>query len=173
MDRAARAGARTMLIVVDLDLFKTANDSRGHQFGDAVLRFFASRLRESVRDDDVVARVGGDEFLVAMVAPEDPKPLVERIYSFITCAYEGFPISASMGIALSEGEPASMEPSFETRTAAYDELFGRADVALYEMKKAGRGGYAFASKASSAIRSHEERTALSAIDGPRTAAEGK
>ena len=60
---------RHVLALCDLDFFKQANDTYGHQFGDRVLKHFAERLQESVRGEDVVARVGGDEFLLCMECP--------------------------------------------------------------------------------------------------------
>ncbi|MFR5828860.1 MAG: diguanylate cyclase, partial [Adlercreutzia equolifaciens] len=71
---------RHVLALCDLDFFKQANDTYGHQFGDRVLKHFAERLQESVRGEDVVARVGGDEFLLCMECPVDPRPLIDRIH---------------------------------------------------------------------------------------------
>ena len=94
---------RHVLIVCDLDFFKQANDAHGHQFGDRVLQHFADRLRDSVRSDDVVARVGGDEFLLCMGCSVDPRPLVERIHRSLEGEFEGFPLSVSMGVATTDG----------------------------------------------------------------------
>lgn len=123
---------RLVLMVCDLDFFKNANDTYGHQFGDKVLQHFASRLQDSVRADDVVARVGGDEFLVCMNCAVDPRPLVERIHQSLVGEFEGFPLSVSMGVATTD-----------EGVRDYDELFRRADVALYHKKRDGRGGYVF------------------------------
>ncbi len=121
-----------VLMVLDMDNFKNANDEYGHLFGDEVLKHLSKKLRNSVRDDDVVARVGGDEFLICMELDSDPKPLVDRIYSSITGNFQDFPISVSMGVECVNGS--DME---------YDELFKRADQALYTMKRNGRGGYVY------------------------------
>ncbi len=121
-----------VLMVLDMDHFKNANDEYGHLFGDEVLKHLAKTLRASVRDDDIVARVGGDEFLICMELDVDPKPLVDRIYSSISGHYGDFPISVSMGVECING--GDME---------YDEFFKRADRALYSMKHNGRGGYVY------------------------------
>lgn len=97
-----------------------------------MLRHFARRLRASVRDGDVVARVGGDEFLVCMECPIQVGPLVERVHRSITGEYEGFPISVSMGVVRARGSACD-----------YNGMFRAADAALYEKKNAGRGGYLF------------------------------
>ncbi|MCI8468739.1 MAG: diguanylate cyclase [Eggerthellaceae bacterium] len=139
-----------VFMVIDLDLFKQANDTRGHQFGDEVLRHLARRLLASVRDRDVVARVGGDEFFICMECQVDPEPLVERVYRSIIGEYEGFPLSVSIGVACTQGDEHS-----------YDEMFRKADAALYDMKRGGRGGYLL----SDLSAQDEGKTALSAIDG--------
>lgn len=80
LDRALRRDAPVSIFFVDLDGFKTINDTFGHQIGDATLAEVARRLQHSVRDGDVVARHGGDEFVVMVVSPNhDPKELRQRI----------------------------------------------------------------------------------------------
>lgn len=121
-----------VLIVADMDLFKQVNDTYGHLFGDEVLQELARRMRHSVRDDDIVSRVGGDEFVICLeLEPTvDIQRVVERIYSAVVGAYKQIDISMSMGIAVATGPE-----------VPYDELFKRADEALYQVKRAGRGGF--------------------------------
>ncbi len=147
---------RHVLALCDLDFFKQANDTYGHQFGDRVLKHFAERLQESVRGEDVVARVGGDEFLLCMECPVDPRPLIDRIHQSLEGDFEGFPLSVSMGVAVTDGVARD-----------YDELFRRADVALYHKKRGGRSGYVFYDDLDEEERDsllEEAHTALSGID---------
>ena len=93
------------LMLLDLDHFKTANDERGHTFGDDVLVFFAKRIIRSIRENDVAARAGGDEFLV-FAEYGDVQGMVKRLFNELSNEYDGFMVSASMGVALypSDGE---------------------------------------------------------------------
>ena len=144
-----------MLMVIDMDYFKNANDAYGHMFGDEVLKFLSQKLRDSVRDTDIVARVGGDEFVICMECDIDPEPLVKRVYNFITGdKYEDFPISISMGVVSVPGEFAN-----------YDDMFKAADAALYDMKRAGRGGYVFAD--ANVVPSEGFETSVSAIESDK------
>ena len=121
------------LLIIDLDHFKEANDTYGHLFGDEVLQEFARRLVKSTRTGDIVARIGGDEFMLcSMVKGEETRPLTRRIYESIIGPYKEFNIGTSIGVATTE------EVGND-----YDELILHADEALYVAKKAGRGQYAF------------------------------
>lgn len=128
--RAQRYGRPIGVVVADVDHFKQVNDRHGHATGDAVLREFAQLLRRNVRADDIVARWGGEEFVV--VAPESDEPgaaaLAEKLRAAV--AGHGFglpaPLSASFGAAtLAEGED-------------LDGAVARADAALYGAKAGGR-----------------------------------
>lgn len=124
-----------VMMVLDMDHFKQANDNNGHLFGDEVLKHLAGKLKDSVRTEDIVSRVGGDEFLVCMMVDDVSKPLVSRIYNSLLGEHDGFPISISMGVEVAAGNEFT-----------YDELFKRADEALYTMKKNGRGGFMYRSE---------------------------
>jgi diguanylate cyclase (GGDEF)-like protein len=118
------------VLYLDLDNFKTLNDSRGHQTGDAVLRLVADAMRDAVRDSDVVGRMGGDEFAVLM--PETDGTLASaaarRLAEGIGTAFQGSPaISASIGVV-----------AFADTAAGTDEILRRADQAMYEAKRAGK-----------------------------------
>ena len=126
-------GSRFAMAIIDLDYFKSANDTYGHIFGDNVLRFLAAKLCESIRGGDIAARVGGDEFLLFLEYRGDARPIISRIFNALSaCSFEKFPISISMGVA---------------RTAVvgtdYETLFNAADQALYAVKRSGRGRYRF------------------------------
>ena len=123
---------RFAMFVLDLDFFKSANDEHGHIFGDNVLKYLAARIKESVRDEDVAARMGGDEFMIFISYTTDLDMVVNRIYRSLLGYYENFKISVSMGVSMSNGE-----------NLDYETLFHRADEALYSVKVAGRGTYHF------------------------------
>ncbi len=138
--RHQRSGA---LLFVDLDNFKTINDTLGHDLGDELLKEVAERLTTNVRAGDTVARIGGDEFVVLL---DDLSPLAEeaarqaenvgeKILDKLNQEYRFDQqlqrSSASVGIAL-------FEPGIEV-----DELFKRADLAMYQAKNAGRNTLCF------------------------------
>ena len=120
------------LAIFDLDDFKAANDTFGHQFGDEVLVQTAKRLRRSIRSNDIAARVGGDEYLLFLEYTSELEPTIRRIFSALCGKYGDFTVSVSLGVALTE-----------TLGADYDVLFQAADKALYTVKRSGRGGYCF------------------------------
>jgi len=105
LHRTLRTDDRVATIYIDLDGFKAVNDNHGHTAGDRVLREVARRLQATVRDGDLVARVGGDEFLVLLeLRPTDDENLVERIKTTIARPIgigdeNAVTISASVGIA--------------------------------------------------------------------------
>jgi diguanylate cyclase (GGDEF)-like protein len=124
------AGKEFSLIMLDIDYFKNVNDTYGHEMGDVVLQELSNRVVAMVRDDDVVGRWGGEEFLIIAnnLNTEDAVSLAERIRQGV--AAKPFPtigtITISIGVscALEEDTPVS--------------LFTRVDRALYEAKSAGR-----------------------------------
>jgi diguanylate cyclase (GGDEF)-like protein/PAS domain S-box-containing protein len=133
----AKPGSTIAVLFLDIDHFKTINDTLGHEAGDQLLKVFAQRMRASVRQTDLVARLAGDEFTVILEALHDERDasviarkLVEALREPIALAGKLFEITASVGVAL-------CSPS-ETDEAA---LLRRADVALYEAKRRGRNGY--------------------------------
>ena len=138
--RDAGAGGRGFgLIVLDLDRFKAINDLHGHATGDAVLRELAVRLRRVVRPDDVVARVGGDEFAI-LVAEVEGGALPCLAQRLVLAARQ--PVSTPAGdlsIGISIGVARSVAGD-----GAISDLAARADRALYDVKLAGRGAWKIA-----------------------------
>ena len=148
--RARRAGDGVVVMMIDVDDFKLVNDSLGHDSGDALILELANRLREATRDTDLVARQGGDEFLLLLA------DLERRTASGIANATEGATlvaesvatriqqalrvpfqladtevyVSASIGIAL-----------FPQHAATAAQLLRDADTAMYRSKRTGPGGY--------------------------------
>ncbi|MDZ7842902.1 MAG: diguanylate cyclase [Gammaproteobacteria bacterium] len=130
MRRAKRYGGAFSLIMFDLDHFKAVNDGYGHDVGDEVLRRVASLAGEELRDGDLLARWGGEEFMILLpeTDPESARLVAERIRARIARTdLEGAPrVTVSLGIAGSiAGEP-------------HEELIRRVDRALYQAKEAGR-----------------------------------
>ncbi len=127
-----RPAATCALVIFDLDHFKAANDTYGHSFGDQVLVHLAEKLRQCIRGGDIAARAGGDEFLIFLEYKDDVETAISRIFQSLCGRFEQFPISISMGVALTDTVP-----------GGYDELFHAADAALYTVKRGGRGQYRF------------------------------
>jgi diguanylate cyclase (GGDEF)-like protein len=137
--RAQSCEEQFAILCVDLDRFKAANDTLGHQSGDVLLRLVGERLRQCVREVDTVARIGGDEFVVLQTNVShtgDVTPLAERILLTVSAPYDvcGNPvvISASIGIAVAPADGATT-----------DKLFTNADLALYRAKANGRNDLCF------------------------------
>lgn len=134
-DEVAR-GAAISLMVLDIDHFKSINDQHGHDVGDEVLRECADRLRQAVRGIDIVARFGGEEFVIAM--PDTEPFAAQRVAERIRGAIEQVPFSVSGGkrsirVTASIGVATATNPS-----TGGDALFKQADAALYEAKRSGR-----------------------------------
>ena len=130
LERNRRYPRPLALIYLDLDDFKVINDSHGHQTGDAVLRLVAEAMRSSVRQADVVGRLGGDEFGVLM--PETDSALAnqaaQRLAAGLRNRFKGTPtVTASIGVV-----------SCAAPDANTDELLRRADQAMYEAKRTGK-----------------------------------
>ncbi len=132
--RAWSTGAGFGLLLIDLDRFKPINDAYGHAIGDAVLRTVARRIAREIRPTDIAARIGGDEFAV-LVADIDGEPIgrlgermVDTLAQPIQTGAGPVALGASVGMACAAGPSASI-----------DDLFGRADAALYDIKRSGRG----------------------------------
>jgi len=127
------------VLCVDLDHFKTVNDSFGHAIGDSVLIGVARRLREAARESDVVARLGGDEFAILAGPLDDPRHaarIADRIVRSLgvpmTVEGKEIVIGGSVGIAMAPGDGGDAET-----------LLRNADLALYRAKDEGRGAYHF------------------------------
>ncbi|WP_366111738.1 GGDEF domain-containing protein [Aestuariivita sp.] len=140
MKRLIARNGRFALMQVDLDFFKQVNDRLGHDVGDQVLRRVGQIMREETRDRDVVARVGGDEFVliidspVSVVAVEQiGARLISRLREPMAFDRETSRISCSIGSVFSS--------DYDAPEIA--QLFKDADIALYASKNAGRGRHVF------------------------------
>ncbi len=140
----ARNGDFGALQFIDLDNFKTLNDTLGHDMGDLLLQQVAARLGDCVRASDTVARLGGDEFVILLAqlstqreeAAADAETIAEKVRQAITQPYRlvthEYELSASVGITLFQGVQDSIE-----------DLLKQADLAMYQSKSAGRNTLRF------------------------------
>ncbi|MBN1840197.1 MAG: GGDEF domain-containing protein [Campylobacterales bacterium] len=121
--------------VLDIDFFKRINDTLGHPVGDIVVRTLARHLQDSVRQSDIVARIGGEEFafLLLHVNEEQAKAKMERLRQEISECIIKYGDNKTLSVTVSIGL-AMLQPPNQT----LDELYMRADQKLYEAKKAGR-----------------------------------
>jgi diguanylate cyclase (GGDEF)-like protein/PAS domain S-box-containing protein len=139
---ARRRKDKVALLFLDLDGFKTVNDSLGHSVGDIVLKEVAERLKKWAREQDTVARVGGDEFLVVLTAIKDISDAAvaaERLMDAITAEFvvQGhfLGISCSIGISI-----------FAEHGRDGETLIKNADAAMYCAKESGRNNFRFFTK---------------------------
>lgn len=148
--RGKRSHTSFALLYIDLDYFKQINDSFGHGLGDLLLAVIANRLRRSMRDVDLITRIGGDEFVALLNDLHDPNDaaliaskIIHALSEPITLSGHHLLISASVGIATHphHGSTAS-------------ELLNHADQALYRAKAGGRNGYSFYSPEDEAHTQH-------------------
>ena len=140
----ALAGSRrrqdkVALLFLDLDRFKVINDSLGHSFGDLLLRQVADRLKSQARDQDTVARVGGDEFLMVLSGVKDvtdvaiaAERIIDAMMPELVIQGRSLSISCSMGISI-----------FPDHGADSETLIKHADAAMYSAKESGRNNFRF------------------------------
>ncbi|MEL6962711.1 MAG: EAL domain-containing protein [Pseudomonadota bacterium] len=134
--------SRFAIHYLDLDYFKTVNDSLGHEIGDRLLQLVAARLRQTVRSTDLVARLGGDEFAVLQAnatTAEAPRALAEKMQRAIAQPYaiddQLLHNSVTIGIAV-----------YPDHGCDPEQLLRRADLALYHAKECGRNAISFFSR---------------------------
>jgi diguanylate cyclase (GGDEF)-like protein/PAS domain S-box-containing protein len=134
LQTAARTGQILAVLFLDLDRFKHINDSRGHETGDELLKAVAQRLRDTLRGEDIVVRMGGDEFIVIMKSVRDSQDVNEaaqRITQSLSSpiVIGGSPLitTASIGVSLYPRDGADM-----------GELLRHSDTAMYQAKERGR-----------------------------------
>lgn len=142
MDPQLSSQRRSALFCLDLDNFKSINDSLGHSVGDEVLKLTAQRLQSCMRRGDLVARLGGDEFAVVLDdvrSDEEVTTLAERFLQELQqpCEVLGHHVAVGSSIGI------VMLPD---QADTVDEALGNGDLALYAAKQAGRGRYEFFAK---------------------------
>ncbi|MGJ7498604.1 PAS domain-containing protein [Variovorax sp. RT4R15] len=139
MARSRRSGMQLCLMFLDIDYFKSINDSLGHAAGDAVLKEFGHRLKASVRETDMAARFAGDEFVILLeggAGGDEAQLVAGKILAAMRPAFalpsRSLQVTTSIGIALSDGD------------VAFSALLASADAALYAAKREGRNRFTMA-----------------------------
>jgi len=137
--RAERANEKIGLMFIDLDNFKTVNDTLGHHIGDLLLCEVARRITSAVRKSDIVARIGGDEFVVVLESAHLPgdagmigQKIIDRLGEVVAVNGNNLHTTPSIGIAIYPDDGLNSET-----------LMKNADVAMYHAKSAGRNNYQF------------------------------
>ena len=137
--QAHRNGTQLAVLFLDLDRFKTINDSLGHQLGDRLLQSVASRILVCVREGDTVSRVGGDEFVIVIPgigSASDASSVAGKILEVLASAFHlhgnDLHVAASIGISLYPADGSDAET-----------LMRNADTAMYHAKDTGRGNFQF------------------------------
>lgn len=140
INHARRRNENVAVLFIDLDGFKSINDTLGHEVGDEVLKRVAAALSAEVRDEDTVGRIGGDEFIIILPSTDADaaRAVAERIIASLSAmfssGYADIRAGASIGIAL-----------FPDHGGDFDELRRQADQAMYTVKKTGKNGFALGS----------------------------
>jgi len=136
---AERNKTQLALIFIDMDRFKLINDTMGHAAGDDLLIEVANRLKQSVRESDIVARIGGDEFVIVLTEIKDSlsaapiaRSIVKKLGELYIINNQNVFSSPSMGISL-----------FPSDACGADSLLKNADSAMYHAKEQGRNNYQF------------------------------
>lgn len=139
ISKARRHKEKIALFFIDLDHFKEINDTLGHEVGDEVLKFFASRLNASVRTEDTIARLGGDEFMVIMENLQNPEAISVVANKIVSIVKEPI-IFGDQTLNLGTSIGISVYPQNGETSEA---LIKSADIAMYKAKDEGRDNYQF------------------------------
>jgi diguanylate cyclase (GGDEF)-like protein/PAS domain S-box-containing protein len=137
MVQCQRSNGSLAVAFIDLDGFKAINDNHGHNIGDELLVILSKRMKEALREEDTLARIGGDKFIAVMVELEkieDGEPVLQRLLKAaadpVILADTSMQVSASIGVTLYPQDGADAE-----------QLMGHADQAMYSAKQAGKNRY--------------------------------
>lgn len=140
LEKAQQQDRDMAVMLIDMDFFKSVNDTHGHDTGDSVLREFADRLRRNIRGVDLACRFGGEEFVVLMPDTDwrQAQNVAERVRQAV--AEKGFGGSPSRPLALTVSVGLALN---EAETDTPEVILKRADVALYRAKREGRNRVVF------------------------------
>jgi diguanylate cyclase (GGDEF)-like protein len=154
IDRVARAGEPALLLALDIDHFKSVNDTHGHASGDLVLKAVANALLDCVRPMDMVARVGGEEF--AIVMPNCPATFGEAVAERVRRRVEAMAVSIGLSqqIHVSVSIGGAFAPQWVRSSPAL--WIERADIQLYRAKAEGRNRVCLEPSAVSVVSAEEK-----------------
>jgi diguanylate cyclase (GGDEF)-like protein len=154
IDRVARAGEPALLLALDIDHFKSVNDTHGHASGDLVLKAVANALLDCVRPMDMVARVGGEEF--AIVMPNCPATFGEAVAERVRRRIEAMPVSIGLSqqIHVSVSIGGAFAPQWVRSSPTL--WIERADIQLYRAKAQGRNRVCLEPSAVSVVSAEEK-----------------
>lgn len=151
IEEAKRNKQKVGVMLIDLDKFKEVNDTYGHNVGDIMLQSVAKRLKDTIRGEDILARIGGDEFVVIAKGIKEPQDILtlaaklqKAIHAPIIIESKSFFMTLSLGIAL-----------YPDHGKKAEEIIKNADVAMYEVKESGRDGFVLFNQEMSLKISHQ------------------
>lgn len=135
--KAARRDQKPLtILLLDLDRFKSVNDDYGHQAGDVVLRLAADRIRQCVRESDILSRIGGDEFAVTLIDSSGPGEITHVADRILAALNDPMEIGQDRTVSVGCSIGAAIWPDDGTGT---DDILHHADLALYAAKRVGGG----------------------------------
>ena len=139
VDEMLRKGVKGALFMMDMDNFKAINDNYGHMAGDGTLKAFADSLRKYAGEDDIICRIGGDEFMTFVVGPSSKSALGNHATDIITdmCCFlekSKFDTNSSVSVGIAQ---------FPEDGEDFKSLYNAADKALYHVKQNGKNSYHF------------------------------
>ena len=132
LEKARVEGTELSCLMIDIDNFKTLNDTQGHQAGDELIHFIGELLNASIRDEDLACRYGGDEFILLLpnCPTQEAEAVAERIRRMFVCESRRFKVDLGMSIGLASVLGADGQDP--------EELIKRADGSVYQAKQSGR-----------------------------------
>lgn len=132
-----KEGEKGFLLIVDIDDFKQINDSYGHSHGDKVLQEVSARLSNVIRSEDVLARLGGEEFVIFICSEDKVEELADRLVKSV--ASKRFYLDSDINIQVTISVGAARLNNFY---AHYEAAYEKADMSLYQAKKQGKNQFA-------------------------------
>jgi diguanylate cyclase (GGDEF)-like protein len=128
-----------IFLLVDMDRLKYINDVHGHKEGDKAIRGMAEILKSQFRSNDIVGRIGGDEFVIYLPGAAQNKDTISEVFSNLIKRLNAITVGERNDVAIS----CSIGCTIEQENSTYESLYHQADLALYQVKKNGKNNFAF------------------------------